>query len=72
MSTHTEILIGRDHCTTARAKEQKLYDAAEEALPDTFDLLRTKPGIDELENVYNIALQIKYLKHKIQLYDMAD
>eukprot|EP00957_Ditylum_brightwellii_P178716 13612604-Ditylum_brightwellii.AAC.1 len=33
-------------------------------------MFRTKQGSQELENVYNIALLIKDLHRKIQLYDM--
>eukprot|EP00957_Ditylum_brightwellii_P077959 5925909-Ditylum_brightwellii.AAC.1 len=68
-----EELVKKGDWIPLDAKDRKtLHDAAEQVLLDTFDLLRTKPGTAELENVYNIALQLKDLKHKIQIYDMAD
>eukprot|EP00957_Ditylum_brightwellii_P049339 3743655-Ditylum_brightwellii.AAC.1 len=49
---------------------RKLRDAAEAPLVKKCDMFCTKQGSQELENVYSIALLIKDLQTKIQLYDM--
>eukprot|EP00957_Ditylum_brightwellii_P008661 657586-Ditylum_brightwellii.AAC.1 len=68
-----EVVVKKgDHAALDAKDMKKLRDAAEQALPDAFDLLRTKPGTAELKNVYNIVLRLTDLKHKIQIYDMVD
>eukprot|EP00957_Ditylum_brightwellii_P051324 3891597-Ditylum_brightwellii.AAC.1 len=62
-----------DHASSLDAKElKKLQDSAEEDLTEQFDIFRIKPGTQELENVYNIALLMQDLSRKVQLYDMED
>eukprot|EP00957_Ditylum_brightwellii_P086685 6596261-Ditylum_brightwellii.AAC.1 len=51
---------------------RKLRDAAEAPLMTKFDMFCTKQGTQEMENVYTIALLIKELQKKIQLYDIED
>eukprot|EP00957_Ditylum_brightwellii_P100479 7658762-Ditylum_brightwellii.AAC.1 len=46
-----------DRASSLGAKAlKKLQDLAEEGLTEQFDIFRTKPGMQELENAYNVAL----------------
>ena len=51
---------------------KKLQDSVEKGLTEQFEMFRTKPGMQKLKSVYNIALLLQDLSRKVQLYDMDD
>eukprot|EP00957_Ditylum_brightwellii_P210385 15364909-Ditylum_brightwellii.AAC.2 len=65
--------IKKSKCNNLDAKQlHNLQQDAEATLPTKFAMLCTKPGTQNLENVYNISLWIKDFRKKALLYDMAD